>query len=49
MKELIDDYVFYYGGSKTNAAKILKQFNKTMKNELLKGYRHQTKQTFIVD
>lgn len=49
MKELIDAYVFYYGGSKTNASRTLKQFSKNMKNELLKGYRRQVKQAFNVD
>lgn len=49
MKELIDAYVFYYGGSKTNAAKILKQLSDQIKYELLHGYRQQTNLTFYTD
>lgn len=49
MKELIDAYVFYYGGSKTNAAKILKQFTDQTKRELLNGYHQQTNRAFYTD
>lgn len=47
--ELIEAFMFYYGGSKKNAILQLASYTDNAKTYLLDGYREQLKRAFYED